>query len=176
MHDKLKFLGEGGQTRTTAEIKHLTSSIGGDSRDMIIKMLSKLASLKYSGFDQKLFRKRTADQILKDGFTTGCTDSAIAFVAMSRACGLPTKYVETISVDWLKNGNENSIEGHQYAQVWMKEEKRWIWVDPFGNRIDTPSPDEEGRKIYKIGLDSWDIGIKDFKNLKDLFLKFKENI
>ncbi len=176
MLNKLLFLQAGKQTLVTNEIKNIASSARGSSRDKIKKIMSVVNSLKHVGFDEKFFRKRTASQIIKDGFTTGCTDSDIAFVTLSRACGLPTKYVETIGKDWLKSGSETSIKGHQYAQIWIKEDKKWIWVDPIGNRIDTPSPDMEGRIIFKVGLDSWDIGITDFKTLQELFLKFRKNI
>ncbi|MCG2808986.1 MAG: transglutaminase-like domain-containing protein, partial [Candidatus Portnoybacteria bacterium] len=49
----------------------------------------------------KLFRKRTADEIIKSKKLTGCTDYAIVFIALARAKKIPTKYVEAIKKTWL---------------------------------------------------------------------------
>jgi hypothetical protein len=129
--------------------------------------------LRVETSDSKFFRKRTAEQIVKDKFITGCTDSVLVFVTAARACGLPAKYVETVDESWLKNGGVD-ITGHQYAEVYDEGNKKWFWVDPMGGRVDTPSPENEGRVIYKEGLDSWDIGITDANSLKEVFVSFRD--
>lgn len=172
--DKILFLRQGKQTLNTQGTESIAKSISGGSKDKIDKIISFVSSLKYTGFNAKLFRKRTVDQIIKDGFTTGCTDSCLVFVALSRVCKIPAKYAETIDKIWLESGSDNSIQGHQYAQVWIKEENRWVWVDPLGARFDTDTPEKEGRVIYKVGLDSWDIGIDSFDKLRNYFLRFKQ--
>jgi hypothetical protein len=43
-----------------------------------------------------------------------------------------------------------------------------------GGRVDTPSPENEGRVIYKEGLDSWDIDITDFNSLRKAFNAFRK--
>lgn len=171
--ERYYYLQAGKQTKITSNIAKVSTSINGSSNHKIQLILDYVKSLRYASFNIELFRKRTADQIIKDNFVTGCTDSCLIFVALCRACEIPAKYVETIDISWLENGDSNSISGHQYSQVWIGREKRWIWVDPFGNRIDTLSPENEGRVIYKIGLDSWSIGISDMKSLKEKFDVFR---
>ncbi len=173
MPDKLYYLKEGKQTLITPELEKIESTIKGNSIEKIGKILSLICSLKYIGFNEKLFRRRTASQIVQDGTITGCTDSTLIFVALSRACGIPAKYVETVNEGWLNSSDDTSIQGHQYAQVWIEEKKEWIWIDPMGGRIDISSPEDENKKIFRTGLDSWDIGITDFETLSTLFLDFK---
>lgn len=171
--DSQIYLKAGKQTQITPVISKFVRTVRGDSLAKIKSIISLVSSLKYTGFDINFFRKRTAEQIIQDGFTTGCTDSCLVYVALAKACQIPTRYVETIDKEWLETGNRDSIRGHQYALSWVLEEKRWIWVDPLGARLDTPNPDKEGRVIYKFGKDSWDIGIDNFETLKKKFIDYK---
>jgi len=167
------FLQPGKQTSLTPEIKKNISGMQtGSVLNKIDKILSYLKTLKITDFDEKLFRKRTAAEIIKEGFVTGCTDSDLVFVALARGCGIPTKYVETIAKTWLQGGG-NSIQGHQYAQVFDDQNKKWLWVDPMGSRVGTFSPESDGSVVFKTGLDSWDIGIHNFNELKEEFNKFR---
>ena len=171
---KSKFESSGKQTQITPEIKDIAKGISGNAIDkskQIIEIFSK--RMKFIDFNENIFRKRTADEIIKDDTLTGCTDADLVFIAVARASGLSVKYVETIDESWLKTGG-GSIRGHQYAEVYDDENKRWFWVDPMGGRVDTPSPKIEGRVIYKVGSDSWDIGITGFDSLRKAFNIFRE--
>ena len=164
------FLRSGTQTQITPEIKKMSAGFQGETIEKAGQITSFLASLPQTKFNSEIFRKRTAAQILTDNYVTGCTDSALVFVALARASGLPAKYVETIDRSWLKKGG-SSIAGHVYGQVFDYKKKRWIWVDPMGGQVDISAPSE--RVIYKEGLDSWDIGIADFDSLRKLFERFR---
>jgi len=117
----------------------------------------------------KLFRKRTADEIIKSGKATGCTDYAIAFIALARAKNIPTKYIEAIRKRWLDIGDDNHIEGHVFAECYV--DNKWYIIDSQEGTVRT---DYRRYVIYKKGLDSWDIGIKSFDDLKKKFLDFKK--
>lgn len=67
----------------------------------------------------KVFRKRTASEILESGYVTGCTDTALAFIVLARELGVPTRYVETFDEDWLKDRNANGIGGHIFVDVFV---------------------------------------------------------
>jgi len=166
-----RYLTPGKQTAITPAIQQLSSTIQGGTLDKAQSVLGLVKKLQVKKFDDKLFRKRTGDQIINDGFVTGCTDAALAFVTVARASGLPTKYVETIDRKWLTEGG-GSIGGHIYAQVYDEQKKSWIWVDPLGNKVDVPAPYD--RVVYKEGLDSWDIGIIDFQSLQTQFETFRK--
>lgn len=170
---KQDFLKEGEQTKITENISKIASGFTGENFDLIAQILKWIHKNLKSNSDketkEKVFRKRTADQIIQDGFTTGCTDIALAFIVLARAKEIPTKYVEAIRNKWMEAGDENFIEGHVFAEVFLNSE--WRIIDPA----------EACMKfwydrwiIYKIGLDSWDIGIHDFQELKQKFLEFRK--
>lgn len=164
------YLQSGTQTQITPNILERVSTIEGTVIDKTQQILNKVALLEHREFDEEVFRKRTGSQIIEDNYVTGCTDFALAFITFARASGIPTKYVETIDEQWLREGG-NSIQGHIYSQVYDDVQNKWIWVDPMNMRIDcTP----RNRVIFKEGLDSWDIGIKDFDTLKSEFEKFRK--
>ncbi len=117
----------------------------------------------------KVFRKRTAQEIIKDGFVTGCTDWALVFIVLTRAKNIPTKYIETIRRRWLDEGKDNEIEGHIFAEVYLND--KWYIIDPDQAVI---RGWYDRWVIYKKGLDSWDIGIHNFDELKEQFLKFRD--
>jgi len=165
-----RFLQSGAQTQITPEIKKISEGFQGEAIEKASQITSFLRRLQQTRFDNEVFRKRTAAQILSDNYVTGCTDSALVFVALARASGLPAKYVETIDKSWLEKGG-GSIGGHIYGQVFDDEKKGWVWVDPMGGQVDIPVPSE--RVVYKEGLDSWDIGITDFDSLRKLFETFR---
>jgi transglutaminase-like putative cysteine protease len=171
--DVIKFVGSGKQTSITPEIQNIAMTLTGTILEKAQQILDYVNSMKKQGYDKNVFMKRTAGGIVKDGYVTGCTDADLAFVAIARAGGMPAKYVETIDESWLREGNELEIHGHQYAEVYDQGAKRWFWVDPIDQRIDILSPRNDGRVVYNIGLDSWDIGITDIDTLVKAYMEFK---
>jgi len=124
----------------------------------------------------EMFRKRGAEEIIKSGFTTGCTDSAIVFCTLVRAAGYPTKYIEVISKRWLdsKENEKKPIKGHVFAEV-MVNKDRWILIDPDSKKICIDSGREwEIFEIYDVGLDSHDFGLTSFAELKKKFFEYRE--
>jgi hypothetical protein len=95
----------------------------------------------------------------------------LAFIILARASGIPTKYIETIDREWLKKGG-SSIGGHVYAQVYDESQSKWVWVDPMGRNIGNPPG--EGRVVFDEGLDSWDLGIRDYSTLNGEFEGFRD--
>lgn len=167
-----KFLNQGKQTEITAYIKVIAARFKSKGLDLILEILSWLKKNikedKSPETKNKLFRRRTAGEIIESQMATGCTDYALAFIALARAKGIPTKYVETIRNKWLDIGNEKFIEGHVFAECFISG--KWRIIDPHEGAI---KMSYERFKILKEGLDSWDIGIKSFEDLKNKFMEFK---
>ncbi len=169
-----KYIKGGEQTELTERIKNISEKLIGDGFDLVegtLKWIHKNLKTKNDPeLKNKIFRTRTADQIIKDGFVTGCTDSALVFLALIRAKGVPAKYVETIRRRWLEVGDDDFIEGHIFSEVYING--KWYIIDP-----------AEGQLlfwynrwvVYDRGLDSWDIGIHNMQELKDKFTNFKDN-
>lgn len=173
LNNQEKYLQSGEQTQITPEVLAIASKFDGSVLNKVSQIIEKVSSLENRRFNGDIFRKRTGDQILKDGFITGCTDLALVFIILARASSIPAKYIETIDKKWLKEGGL-SIGGHIYSEIYDEENGEWHWVDPMAREIDI-TPEAKSRIVFKEGLDSWDIGIKDYESLSTLFNEFRKN-
>lgn len=86
--------------------------------------------------DENKFR-RTAKEIWKSKFTTGCADYALVFATMARQIGIPTSILETADKHFLDefslNNNIKNYKGHFFCECFYNEE--WVLVDPTFNKI-----------------------------------------
>src|SRR4030067_3442151 len=99
------FLSEGQQTKITPQIQRSADDFAGSGLEFIAHALVWVHNniRRRKDLDKNtLFRRRTADQIIGDGFSTGCTDDTLAFIALARAKGIPTKFIEAIDNRWLE--------------------------------------------------------------------------
>ncbi len=155
-------LGDSPQVKITDEIKRIASGLKGQSgRETamnIIKWIKENLKLKKASElpnPALLFRRRTADQIIRDGFVTGCADATIVFLALCRALGIPAIYCE-LAVP------EKGHFGHVWAKCFL--DNAWVDVDPMNGAVgeDVPKKFEKYGKVYILGsgADSWDIGIE----------------
>ncbi|MBS3923191.1 MAG: transglutaminase domain-containing protein [Nitrosarchaeum sp.] len=166
------FLKNGEQTTITESIRKKVEGIKGTTKERVQQIFKILGELEYKKENKdSIFRKRTADQILHSGFVTGCTDVTLAFIALARALNMPTKYIEAIKTEYIEKPNLN--DGHVYAGV-LEGSGRWIITDPTFSRFDI-EPENYGYTIVAEGLDSWDIGIRDFDSLKEKFDDFRRS-
>lgn len=120
-------------------------------------------------YKQEHFRTRTAEKIIESKKCTGCTDFALVFIALMRASGYESTYVEAVEEKWLQEGGDN-ISGHIFVEV-IIDGKTYI-IDPQGACIKA----WYGKRyiVFAKGKDSWDIGIKNFYDLKEKFKSFRE--
>ena len=168
-----KYLNSGGQTEITERIRKIASNFDGSFDEKIQKIFGYIKTFQYQTENKiKIFSKRTADQIIADGYVTGCTDEALIFIVLARALKIPSKYIETIDNEWLKNGGK-TIKGHVYVSVFDNE--KWRTADQSKRKIDVDIK-SDNRTIYKEGLDQWDIGINNFETLVAKFKDFRERI
>jgi transglutaminase-like putative cysteine protease len=121
MLENLTFLESGAYTRIDDKVLKITSDLRNSSRpvwETINKYL--IENLTKVTFDETIFRKRTASQILESKKSTGCTDTALAFIVLARGMNLPTKYVETFDEQWLiNNSNMSEPEGHIFVDIYV---------------------------------------------------------
>ena len=165
----------GEQTVITPEIKKISKSLDAHDLEYILNILNwmhKNISRKIPDNIEKntVFRKRTAQQIIKDKYYSGCTDYALVFISLARAKKIPTKYIEAIRRKWLDEGG-NSILGHIFAECLING--KWIKIDP---QVGTVSPllSYNRFEILGVGLDSWDLEIDSFNTLKEKFSVFRQ--
>lgn len=165
------FLQEGPQTAFGETVMRISEGITGKTAcEVVFNILRWMdANLDHQSEEQsKLFRKRTAEQILQDSFGTGCTDFTLVFVTLARAKGVPTKYVELLKHDWLTS-KRKKIDGHVVAEVYL--EPNWYYVDPTRKTVSLKPP--SGFVLYERGLDSWNLDIT-HENWRDKFLEFRK--
>ena len=75
---------------------------------------------------------REFDQILADGTLSSCADTAVVFGTLARALGVPSVWVETMDVDWIRAfkrdpGNGRTWNGHVFIESFI--DGRWRLVD-----------------------------------------------
>lgn len=171
--DSNLFLKQGDQTQITENILKIASEFSEEGLDLVAKIIKWIRKNLKPNNDKeikdKVFRQRTAEQIIKDGYTTGCTDIGLVFAALARAKNIPTKYVETIRRKWMESEDEDFIEGHVFAEVFLND--RWYIIDPTEACLKFWY---DRHIIFAEGLDSWDVGIRNYKELKEKFIDFRK--
>lgn len=127
----------------------------------------------------KIFRKRTAHEILEQGIYPTCSDIGIIFRALMISLEVPSIYVETFHEKYLLG---EDFYGHVVAKIQAGD--MWYYIDPQNNQKRVSESLEElfPLILYREGLDSWDIGIKSYddmhkakeKNLEELMNRYKD--
>ena len=129
--DQLTFLEEGKFTKIDETIKEIAKHMASEPSPFRA-MSEKVSKLRYISETTEwdlLFRKRTGSEVLNSGRTTGCTDDALAFIVMARALGVPARYVEALSEDWVKGRIPLSpIKGHVFVEI--EVDGKWRVYDP----------------------------------------------
>lgn len=95
------FLNSGSQTKITKEIEDIAKQFN-DKKDIsTIKEIYNwlINNLKYG--DGEKFG-RTSIEIINSKKYTGCTDMGLAFIALTRAKGIPSVFVQTGRIDWIE--------------------------------------------------------------------------
>ena len=116
----------------------------------------------------RIFRKRTIQEILEQGIYPTCSDIGIVFRGLMIALEVPTAYVETFHEDYLL-GKE--FHGHVVGKIQAGD--KWYYIDPQNNekRVIKTEEDLFPLIVFKEGLDSWDVGIKGFDDMHRLKLE-----
>lgn len=173
---KNQYLKEGKQTQITKNLKEISNSLEGRDLEYIGSALEwikgNISKIPKNIVKNDVFRRRTADEIIKDSYASGCTDYALVFIALCRAKKIPAKYIEAIKCSWLKDSNSSTINGHIFAECFINDS--WIQIDPQRGTIHIKK-NYNGFEIYGEGLDSWDLGITDFDSLKKKFERYKKS-
>lgn len=136
----------------------------------ILSIMTKIGLTEKQNCKNELFRQRTATQILKSGFTTGCTDDAIVFIAMAKQKGLNPIYLETLEKEWLASPmSEERIKGHAFVKVknfLVEPQRKKIYRDPKSilNKY----------AIFGEAKEPYDLGLFDIFSTTQKLMDFKE--
>ncbi|MAG78205.1 hypothetical protein CL616_02445 [archaeon] len=130
-----------------------------------------------SEIKDRVFRKRTLDQMLEQGLIDTCSDKGLVFRGLMIAQGIPVAYVETFHVSFLeeKDSKRYSFHGHVLGRVILSDNS--VLVDP-GKKSDCGVPEyysdeidlfgKKGYVVFREGFDSWDVGIRGYRDMHRL--------
>ena len=81
---------------------------------------------------------RTVEEIVSSKIWSGCSDVGTVFATLLRANNIPTVYVQTGNIDWIKEllndtDKKNSIIGHIFLESYINN--KWYLVDPTNGYI-----------------------------------------
>lgn len=161
------------QIESSSQIKEFASSIESQGVELIfdiLKIVHKNIRADYQNPDKlKYFRRRNAIEIFSSGVSYGCTDHALAVLALLKEKDVVAQYVEAFDRKWLDQGGE-SIDGHVFIEVeinghnYIIDAERACLMKWYVRHV-----------VYKKGRDSWDIGIKNFEDMKRLASEFRQD-
>ena len=135
-----KYLESGKMTNhLESNIQEIAQKISGETTEEIVRKIviymNKNVTMNRLDNDEKKF-KRTAEEIVEDGYRNGCSDSSILFIAIARAKGIPTMQIVSFNKNLaleLEGTDRKITEGHFWAGVFSKEDKKWYLVDSDAN-------------------------------------------
>jgi len=110
--------------------------------------------------NERVFRKRTASEILESGYVTGCTDRALVFLVLARELGIPARYVETFEEQWLHE-DTRKIKGHIFVDIFVYGQ--WRAYEPIKGFIKDNVYTLSGNRYIEVGkgLDFSEVYIKE---------------
>ncbi len=130
-------------------------------------------NLTYHKFQARTFRGRTALEIIKSGFSTGCCDYGIVFCAFARELGIPTKYIETLNKENIKN-KPKQVRGHIFVEMFIND--KWRIYEPKTGFLEKKGFWLSDERYLKVG-EGLDFGLlktsKGKKIVLDTSLKIK---
>lgn len=175
---------EGGkQSAVTQRIAVEASKISGaNRRERLFRAMRHI--WKNFSYDQWLNSSmflRTADELVESRILGGCSDFALAEIALFRALGIPARMVITANVDWMKQYRQDGLamtEGHSFIEVFLED--RWYLVDSTFRWFYTGYDPgllsyPHGEYFCKRGKDFWDVGIRGVKDLDRMLREHAQN-
>ncbi len=151
------------QLLLTKRIKDFADSINGEGVELLInlkKLIYKTLVFKQPDKHERSIRwKRTADQILSDGYVykgKACTDLVILFLALCSARGFQNRFVKLYNKELV----------HSVAEIKIGDD--WYFFDIASKQKKPIKGQLKGWKVWKKGKDSWSIGLKQYSDIKNI--------
>ena len=172
------WLKDGLQSKITPKIWQASARINGrNRRELLYDAVDYIQyHFQYDNWYLDKAFTRTADDIFNAGVMGGCSDYALAHIALFRALGIPARLILTINMDWISAYKNNDLlipNGHVFMEVYL--EKDWHLIDPTYSLLYQgydPELKSFPRKEYFVirARDYWDV---DITNLSDVIRIFQ---
>lgn len=171
------WLREGPQTRLTPGIIAVADRIRGiNRRERMYKAVDYVwANFRYDNWLADKAFARTADKLFETRVLGGCSDFALAQVALFRALGVPARLVLTANTEWMREFKENDLlitSGHVFIEAYLED--RWHLIDST-YRLLFEGYDPKARSfprneyLFKRARDYWSLGITDVASLDRIY-------
>lgn len=165
------FLKSGRYTEITNDVASLAKGIGGTGQVFVenafLFLRDAFLPSPQGELRKKLLQteylKRSVDQIIKSRYLIACSETAEVFATLCRAKGIPAKFVQTVSLEYLSKETEANIHQHAFVQVFING--RWMITDPTRRKITKEEDHYEDLGYVKFaeGLDHSDLSGEDGK-------------
>lgn len=168
---------EGPQTRLTPAITRVSAQIHGmNRRERLYKAVDYVwANFKYDNWLNDRAFARSAGELFETRVLGGCSDFALAQVALFRALGVPSRMALTANTEWMAEFKENDLlitTGHVFIEAYLED--RWHLIDST-YRLLFEDYDPQGRSfprneyLFKRARDYWSLGITDVASLDRVY-------
>lgn len=82
--------------------------------------------------------ERTSEEIIASKVRSGCSDVGTALAPILRLKGIPTIYVQSAHIDWIKdfyekNENATRVRGHIFLEIYL--DNKWMLFDPTNGHL-----------------------------------------
>jgi hypothetical protein len=125
------YLQSGPLTTAGKNIERILSGIKGTGVASIFEILNFLMKSEYRELSpdelSKIHMKRSAEEIIEDGFFTSCRDYGIVFCTLSRAKNIPTKFMHFLDMNQFRIKPEN-LSLHVFCECLFEEFT--LFIDP----------------------------------------------
>jgi tetratricopeptide (TPR) repeat protein len=144
---------------------------GGDTERILGAMRAVAENLAYDPEENPSQFARTAEELFADKTLGGCSEFALAQMAVLRAMGYPCRLVLTVNAKWIARYREYPLavpNGHGLIEIFVRG--RWLLADPtdFILYASCPGPCLPGNEIAVTrARDFWEAGITDVEKAND---------
>lgn len=175
--DQKKWLEQGPLTKIGPTIKKLARDLP-KKKDLdllfeIFQLVKKLVARREPSSEllNQYHQKRSAEEILNDGWGISCSDAGVVFCTLARACRVPTQYIQTVNLPSYR-AKPKSPHGHVFCLCFLNG-GRYL-IDPTRGCLwkldkDFTSLSLKNQKgLYVLafkGLDNQDCGVKNHQDL-----------
>lgn len=175
-----KFLEQGELTKFTDKVKQVADILKGEGLDYLFSVSEFIrdslpSRLREISSEELLNKhcKRTADEIISEGWSLDCGDDAIVFVTLARLKGIPTKYIDCVEMKSFHLKPEDP-DGHVFCTCEINNHS--YMVDPrSGLNVRLHKPSDKGimytmkDKYYVTvyqAIDNFEAGVKNHEDMK----------
>ncbi|MBU2548862.1 MAG: hypothetical protein KKB20_10650 [Proteobacteria bacterium] len=174
-----EWLKPGPQSIITPAIREVAGSLShGSRRERLYQGLGYIwTCFKYDAWLNDRQFTRTADELFQSRTLGGCSEFALAELAILRALDIPTRLVVTANAAWMERSRENDLgipAGHSFLEVFLEREwylvdSTWRWIYPGYDPESSHYP--HGETFLARGRDFWDLGLRNVEQANDMLLK-----